>query len=63
MAAARGLADDGDDAGADLLVIGRRAEESLARAWLGGVAQKVIGLADMPVLVAVSLPTPSGPRP
>lgn len=40
--------------GADLLVIGRRGDESLAHAWLGGVAQKVIGMADLPVLVAVS---------
>jgi nucleotide-binding universal stress UspA family protein len=46
--------------GADLLVIGRRGDESLAHAWLGGVAQKVIGLADLPVLVAVShLPSSS----
>jgi nucleotide-binding universal stress UspA family protein len=40
-------------AGADLVVIGRRGDEKLARAWLGGVAQKVIGMADRPVLVAV----------
>lgn len=40
--------------GADLVVIGRRGEDRLARAWLGGVAQKVIGLADRPVLVAAS---------
>ena len=40
--------------GADLIVIGRRGEDRLARAWLGGVAQKVIGLADRPVLVAAS---------
>lgn len=39
--------------GADLLVVGRRGEESLTHAWLGGVAQKVIGFADVPVLVAV----------
>lgn len=43
--------------GADLIVIGRRGEESLAHAWLGGVAQKVIGLAECPVLVAVSSPS------
>lgn len=36
---------------ADLIVIGRHRDEGLARAWLGGVAQKVIGLADGPVLV------------
>ena len=39
--------------GADLLVIGRHGDDSLARAWLGGVAQKLIGLADLPVLVCV----------
>ncbi len=42
-------------AGADLLVIGRRGDDdSLSRAWLGGVAQKVIGLAQVPVLVCVT---------
>lgn len=40
--------------GADLVVIGRHGNEGLARAWLGGVAQKVVGLADRPVLVAVN---------
>ncbi|MFT3819432.1 MAG: universal stress protein [Rubrivivax sp.] len=39
------------DAGADLIVIGRHRAESLQRAWLGGVAQKVLGLATCPVLV------------
>lgn len=39
--------------GADLLVIGRHGTDTLARAWLGGVAQKVIGLAEQPVLVCV----------
>lgn len=43
--------------GADLIVIGRHRAESLPRAWLGGVAQKVLGLATCPVLVHV--PTPS----
>jgi nucleotide-binding universal stress UspA family protein len=43
--------------GADLLVIGRHGNDALARAWLGGVAQKVIGLAELPVLVCVA-PTP-----
>lgn len=42
------------DSGADLLVIGRRGDDKLSRAWLGGVAQKVIGLAEVPVLVAVT---------
>lgn len=40
--------------GADLLVIGRHGDDPAARAWLGGVAQKVIGLADRPVLVTVT---------
>ena len=40
--------------GADLLVIGRHGDDTLGRAWLGGVAQKVIGLADLPVLVSVT---------
>lgn len=38
--------------GADLLVIGRHGDDAAARAWLGGVAQKVIGLAERPVLVS-----------
>lgn len=42
--------------GADLIVIGRHRRENLGRAWIGGVAQKVIGLADCPVLVHVSPP-------
>ena len=42
------------DAGADLIVIGRHRAESLQRAWLGGVAQKVLGLATCPVLVQVA---------
>jgi nucleotide-binding universal stress UspA family protein len=49
--------------GADLVVIGRRGDESLAHAWLGGVAQKVIGLADGPVLVAASTPSTPTYRP
>ena len=47
--------------GADLLVIGRHGDDALGRAWLGGVAQKVIGLADLPVLVSVTETKP--PRP
>ncbi len=39
--------------GADLLVIGRHGPQNLSRAWIGGVAQKVIGLAECPVLVHV----------
>jgi nucleotide-binding universal stress UspA family protein len=45
------------DCGADLLVIARHgADSNLGRAWIGGVAQKVIGLAECPVLVHVSNP-------
>ena len=42
------------------LVIDRHGDDSLARAWLGGVAQKVIGLVDMPVLVSVKGDTDGG---
>lgn len=49
--------------GADLIVIGRHGGDSLKRAWLGGVAQKVIGLAEVPVLVAVTSPSPPGAHP
>jgi nucleotide-binding universal stress UspA family protein len=37
---------------ADLLVVGRHGENSLVRTALGGTTRKVIGLAEMPVLVA-----------
>lgn len=40
--------------GADLLVVGRRSDESLVHAWIGGTAQKVIGLAECPVLVCIN---------
>ncbi len=36
---------------ADLIVIGSRDDRHIGRAWVGGVAQKVIGLSDNPVLV------------
>jgi nucleotide-binding universal stress UspA family protein len=36
---------------ADLLVIGSRNDKHIGRAMIGGVAQKVIGLSDKPVLV------------
>jgi nucleotide-binding universal stress UspA family protein len=42
--------------GADLLVVGRHGGGPIARAWIGGVAQKVIGLAECPVLVHVRPP-------
>lgn len=43
----------------DLLVIARHGTGSLARAWIGGVAQKVIGLAECPVWVHVPQPSTS----
>ncbi len=45
---------------ADLIVIGRHGRQVLGRAWFGGTAQKVIGLADCAVLVQVQ---PSHPNP
>jgi nucleotide-binding universal stress UspA family protein len=36
---------------ADLLVIGSRGNQHIGRAMIGGVAQKVIGLSEKPVLV------------
>jgi len=40
--------------GADLIVLARHGPHNLGRAWIGGVAQKVIGLAECPVLVHVN---------
>jgi nucleotide-binding universal stress UspA family protein len=40
--------------GADLIVIGRHGLELSGRAWIGGTAQKVIGLAEGPVLVHIA---------
>ncbi len=46
--------------GADLIVMGRHRSDPLPRAWIGGVAQKVLGLAACPVLVHVPpLATPA----
>jgi len=36
---------------ADLIVIGSRSDHRIGRAWIGGVAQKVMGLSESPVLV------------
>ena len=44
--------------GADLLVVARHGGTALSRAWIGGTAQKVIGLAECPVLVHVNQPHP-----
>ena len=47
--------------GADLIVLGRHGATRLSRAWIGSVAQKVVGLAECPVLVCVSpLPAENG---
>jgi nucleotide-binding universal stress UspA family protein len=42
---------------ADLLVVARHRGDSLERVWVGGTTQKVIGLAECPVLVHVSTST------
>lgn len=57
------LIDAAQARGADLLVIGRHGGTPLARAWIGGTAQKVIGLASCPVLVHVSNPNPKAATP
>lgn len=57
------LIDTAQTRGADLLVIGRHGGMSLARAWIGGTAQKIIGLASCPVLVHVPNPHASNPTP
>jgi nucleotide-binding universal stress UspA family protein len=41
------------DAACDLIVLGRHSVQPVSRAWIGGVTQKVIGLAACPVWVAV----------
>lgn len=41
------------DCGADLIVVGRRGPGLAGRAWIGGTAQKVVGLASCPVLIQV----------
>ena len=43
----------------DLIVIGRHGAQRLPRAWIGGVAQKVLGLAECPVLVCAAAKGPS----
>ena len=44
---------------ADLIVIARHGGQNLGRAWIGGIAQKVIGLAECPVLVRVNTTAPT----
>jgi nucleotide-binding universal stress UspA family protein len=48
---------------ADLIVLGRHGATRLSRAWIGSVAQKVIGLAECPVLVNVSRLSAEDPSP
>jgi hypothetical protein len=40
--------------GADLIVVGRHVHQLPGHAWIGGTAQKVIGLAEGPVLVHIA---------
>lgn len=46
---------------ADLIVLARHGRDNLSRVWIGGVAQKVIGLAECPVLVHVPPTTTQTP--
>jgi hypothetical protein len=48
-----GIAAVATERGADLIVVARHGGARLGRAWIGGTAQKVIGLAGCAVLVAV----------
>lgn len=50
------LIDTARERGADLIVVARHSGTRLARAWIGGTTQKVIGLADCPVLVHIQPP-------
>lgn len=52
--AAREILATAASVGADLIVIGNRTDHRIERALIGGVAQKVIGLAEAPVLVMVN---------
>jgi nucleotide-binding universal stress UspA family protein len=47
--------------GADLIVVGRRGPGPSHRVWIGGVTQKIIGLAECPVLVHVPSAHPQTP--
>jgi nucleotide-binding universal stress UspA family protein len=47
----REIVDAARGAAADLIVVGRHGGNFLGRVWIGGTAQKVIGLAEQPVLV------------
>ena len=56
------LVDAARECGADLMAVARHGGDHLARAWMGGTAQKVIGLATCPVLVHVHNPHWMPPR-
>jgi nucleotide-binding universal stress UspA family protein len=57
------IIDAARERGADLIVVGRRGDESLAHAWLGGTAQKTVGLAAHAVLVAINPSAQHSPHP
>jgi len=46
------ILDETKAVGADLIVVGRHGESNVIRTPFGGTTQKVVGLADIPVLVA-----------
>jgi nucleotide-binding universal stress UspA family protein len=48
-----GLIAAATDCAADLIVVGRHGPGLAGRAWIGGTAQKVVGLARCPVLIQV----------
>lgn len=48
------LVDAARERGADLVVVARHGGARLSRAWIGGTAQKVIGLFDGPALIHVN---------
>jgi nucleotide-binding universal stress UspA family protein len=57
------LIEEASACAADLLVIGRHVGDALGRARLGGVTEKVIGLAECPVLVHVPTARPASANP
>ena len=52
-ASADGIVAAARDAGCDLIVIARSASNAAASSWIGGIAHKVVGLAECAVLVHV----------
>ena len=55
----REIVDAARGCGADLIVVGRHGGNFLGRVWIGATAQKVIGLAEHPVLVIPPVREPS----